>query len=218
MKIVECKQGSAEWHFARLGIPTASQFSRIITPKTRKPSASADSYMHELLSEWLLGMPAGGAVSTPWMQRGTEQESSARMYFEIQTARFVREVGLCVRAGAGCSPDGLLDDDEGLEIKCPSAVTHIATMLNGTDEHFAQIQGSMWVTERKAWFLLSYNPSIPSSITRIERDESYMAALDVAVPDFVAKLGAARQKLLDLGCTPATQLNPEFAATLHGSN
>ena len=57
MIALDLQQGSAEWVKARLGIPTASQFSRIIT-STGKLSGQADGYMHELLAESLLGEPA----------------------------------------------------------------------------------------------------------------------------------------------------------------
>ena len=56
MIVLNCKQGSDEWIQARLGIPTASQFHRIITPKTMKPAASAEGYIDQLVAEYLLGV------------------------------------------------------------------------------------------------------------------------------------------------------------------
>ena len=41
----------------RLGIPTASQFSRIVTP-TGQLSKARDGYLAELLCEWVMGEPA----------------------------------------------------------------------------------------------------------------------------------------------------------------
>ena len=83
MITVECEQGSTQWLNARLGIPTASQFDRILSPKTLKPSASAEGYRHELLAEWLLGEPID-TVNTEWMQRGIELEPRAVQFYEFQ--------------------------------------------------------------------------------------------------------------------------------------
>ena len=62
MIVLDCQQGSEEWYRARLGIPTASNFSAIITPKG-KPTASETRtrYLHKLLAEWALGvcLPSG---------------------------------------------------------------------------------------------------------------------------------------------------------------
>ena len=54
--IEDVEQGSQSWIELRLGIPTASQFSRIVTPGG-KSSSSRDAYMGELLAEWVLGEP-----------------------------------------------------------------------------------------------------------------------------------------------------------------
>jgi hypothetical protein len=55
MKIHNVDQGSPEWHALRCGVPTASEFSKILTPKTMKLSEQAPAYMYRLLGEWMLG-------------------------------------------------------------------------------------------------------------------------------------------------------------------
>lgn len=216
MKIVICKQGTPPWFWARLGVPTASQFSRVLTAKTRKLAAGSESYMHELLAEWLTGIPSS-AEQSGFMERGSEMEAWAVGYYELQRGVSATPVGTCihVEAFAACSPDRLVGDDGGLEIKCPSAKVHIANLLDATDEHYAQAQGNLWITGRKWWDLLSYHPTIPPTIVRIERDEEYIAALAAAMKDFVARLLLAREKLTVRGCTPAAALDPEFVAALN---
>ena len=54
MLVLNCEQGSREWIEARLGIPTASQFSRIVTP-TGQAIKARDGYLAELLCEWVMG-------------------------------------------------------------------------------------------------------------------------------------------------------------------
>ena len=216
MIIIDCKQGSARWHEVRLGIPTSSGFSNIITPKERKPSKSAEKYASALLSAWITGIPADAAESQ-FMQRGTELEPKARRWYEFDRGVTVRQVGFCLLDdhSAGCSPDGLVGDDGLLQIKCPGAAKHIENLIEMTDDHFTQVQGEMFVTGRKWCDLLSYHPEMPPAVARIERDETYLAALQPALAAFTEKLEARRRLLLEKGCKPAAGLAPEFAKTLH---
>ena len=204
MITVECEQGSQAWLNARLGIPTASQFDRILSPKTLKPSASAEGYRHELLAEWLLGEPID-TVNTEWMQRGIELEPRAVQFYEFQRDIETTRIGFCLTDDrlAGCSPDRLVGDDGGLEIKCPSAKVHVGYLIDGVaGAHIAQVQGCMWVTGRAWWDVMSFNPSLPPSLVRVQRDAKFMAALDEALPAFTTKLGEMREKLTAMGCTP----------------
>ena len=83
MIVLDCQQGDAEWHAARMGIPTASAFHRIITPAKLSPSAQAEDYMNELLTEWLLGKASdfGGNF---WTERGQALEPLARAWYAME--------------------------------------------------------------------------------------------------------------------------------------
>lgn len=208
-------QASPEWYWARLGIPTASQFSRILTAKTRKLAAGSETYMHELLSEWLTGVPFNSDLGG-FVERGTMLEPEAVAWYEWTQGVSTRQVGFCLRDDrkVGCSPDRLVGDDGGLEIKCPAAKGHVANMLNMTEDHYAQVQGCMWITGRAWWDLVSYHPEIPSVWVHIERDEEYIGQLASAVDEFLARLAAAREKLIAQGAQPATKLDPAFEASI----
>jgi len=203
-------QGSAEWIQARLGKPTASNFDRVITPKTRKPSASADKYMWMLLAEWLSGHSLDDYVSQ-LMERGTEMEESAVRFYELQRDLETQAVGFCLRDDGlvGASPDRLVGDDGLLEIKCPSMVTHIGYLLNpdGLDAYNCQAQGQLWITGRQWVDLLSYNPELPPSLVRYHRDEEFIAALEAAVNQFIERLAFSKERLIALGCTPIEARN-----------
>ena len=204
MIVVECIQGSPEWLTARLGLPTASQFHRVLTPKTLKLSSSADAYRNELCAEWLIGEPIDPAANE-WMQRGTELEPQAVAYYEAQRDVDTTEVGLCLTDDrlAGCSPDRLIGDDGGLEVKCPSAKVHVGYLLKGVEgDHMAQVQGCLFVTGRQWWDVMSFNPAMPPSIVRVERDPKFMAALEAALENFTTALADMREKLLAMGCKP----------------
>ena len=53
MIIHECVQGTTEWLQLRSGIPTASNFEKILT-KSGKKSASQERYMFALLAERMM--------------------------------------------------------------------------------------------------------------------------------------------------------------------
>ena len=207
MKVLSCAQGSAEWHRARLGRPTASHFHEIITPKTRKPSTSANAYMMRLLAEWIIGVPSD-AASSGFMERGIHlEEPAARQYAYMRDVDPVK-IGLVLRDDemvAG-SPDRLIGDDGLLEVKTPSATIHVQHLLEGFDGHFCQVQGCLWLTGRRWADLMSYSPEMPPVIVRMERDNGFIEALVAEVDSFVHRLLEARARLLDLGCKPAERL------------
>ncbi len=205
---LDCPQGSDEWIEARLGIPTSSQFHRIITPKTGKLSSQADGYAHELLAEELLGHPIDESASD-FMARGTALEKSAVEFYEFQRDMNTQRVGVILRDDGltGCSPDRLVGDDGGLEIKCPSAKVHVSYMLGqDADTYKCQVQGALWITGRAWWDWLSYNPELPPVLIRFERDEEFIAKLAAAVDQFIEYLYECRLKLVATGYLSAERV------------
>lgn len=201
MKIMQMEQGSAEWMDARLGIPTASRFSDIITPKTLKPSSSSTEYRNQLLAEWLLGYAIdwsnGGSA---WTDRGREMEAEARSFYEMQFDVDVARVGFVTRddGRVGGSPDGLVGTDGGVEIKCPALHTHIGYLLDPQTlaaKYRAQVQGYLYLTDRQWWDVLSYTPALPHVRARVERDPKFVAAFEAALEVFLADMDACRARL-----------------------
>lgn len=198
MKIINVEQGSQEWVQARLGIPTASRFDRIVTP-TGQLSKSATDYMYELIAESIIGQPCENGKSQ-FMERGTELEDEAVALYEFEKNINVKRVGFCLTDDGlvGCSPDGLIGEDGGLEIKSPAAKNQIGYVLN--DQSFypkykPQVQGNLYVAEREWWDLLSFNPVLPSPIVRIYRDEEYIGKLEQALAEFNEKMLELREKI-----------------------
>ena len=204
------EQGSPEWIAARIGIPTASQFSRAIT-KTGALSASRGKYVCELLAEWILGAALDPYVSE-WMERGLDLEESARAWYELQRGCTVEPGGFHVYdrgdgSLAGASPDGLIAKDGLLEIKSPSPGVHVSNLLN-MDQHRTQVQGQLWVCgkERRWCDVVSYHPDMPSAIVRVPRDDDYIGKLELAVGALQDDLRAAAVKLVRDGYVDADKL------------
>lgn len=201
---IECEQGSDEWYAARLGIPTASCFSKIITPKTMKPSASAIPYRHKLLAEWLMGLSLD-FVNTEVMERGKGLEAEAVRWYEFETDCDTEAVGFMTTDDGlvGCSPDRLVGANGLAEIKCPLPHTHVGYLLDGVDDAYrCQLQGQLWVAEREWVDFVSYHPTMPKVKIRVQRDEPFILALREAVEAFCESMEQGKQQLIELGAVP----------------
>lgn len=195
MRIHPADQSSAAWMLARLGVPTASQFHRIITPARLDYSSAADGYINELVAERILGEPLE-EVSTAAMERGSDLEDDARDWYSMIYDVEVREVGLCLRddMDVGASPDGLVGDDGGVEIKCPGLANHIGNLRAGEvlTAKPTQVHGALWVTGREWWDVISYHPGAPEQVVqRVLRDEKWMTAFDEHMATFMAQYAEA---------------------------
>jgi hypothetical protein len=197
MIVINHPQGSPEWLAARVGRATASRFSDVLAMTRNGEAAVRRNYRAELVVERLTGTPASQFVSFD-MKLGTEREPFARSEYEARFGAFVIETGFCQHDTllAGSSPDGLIDDDGGIEIKCPSRSTHVGylSLQPGTPppEYMAQIQGNLWVTERKWWDFVSFNPEFPENTRlirrRVARDDQYIATLAAGVEAFLQEV------------------------------
>jgi hypothetical protein len=194
----DVEQGSLEWMQVRLGIPTASQFDRIVTPKKMAPATAADGYRAELLAEYLLGQPLEWGTSG-WMERGTDMEDEARRWYAFERDVDVEKVGFVTSAcgRAGGSPDGLVGDDGGIEIKCLSAKNHVRHMLGESiaTHHVGQVQGYLWLTGRKWWDVISYHPDLPSVVERVTPNAEWVNAFEPALEAFSKKLESEKERL-----------------------
>lgn len=191
---LDVEQGSDAWFEARRGIPTASNFKRILTAGGRR-SDSAPQYLRELLREHHNGRRPPEV--NHWMTRGIELEPEARMVYEELAGVTVAQTGLVYLDDArmvAASPDGLVGAHGLLEIKCPMLDTHMAYLESARvpAAHVPQVQGQLWVTGRRWCDFFSYHPDLPPLLIRVRRDEDYIAKLRAAVLLFVDTLLAAR--------------------------
>lgn len=170
-------QGSEEWLQARVGVVTASNFSKVFTT-AGKLSTSREGLINQLIAENLTGKPTETFKSDA-MQRGNELEATARMIVEMNLGISIEEVGLIKMANheIGCSPDGLFDDGKcGVELKCPLAHTHCAYLRAGKlpSTYIQQVQGSMLVLGIDTYIFSSYHPDMKPFIIEVKRDNKLL--------------------------------------------
>lgn len=188
--IIDCEQNSPEWIEARRGIPTASNFAKILAKgegKTRR------RYLLDLAAERLTGDIAE-CFTNEHMERGHAMEDDARQFYAFQFDADPQHVGFIrndhIRAGA--SPDSLLGNDGLLEIKTKLGALQLGVLEDGRlpPEHVAQVQGQLWVSRRAYCDFVSYWPKLPLFVKHVERDEAYIATLVQAIADFNGELDA----------------------------
>lgn len=183
-------QGTPEWLIARLGLPTASEFCKIITPARGELSKSARCYAQQLVAETLMGEPLDtGIGNLEWVARGKLLEPQAVQQFEFGLDIETHQVGFittdCGRIG--CSPDRLIiGQNECLEIKCPSPQVHIGYLTDGPGlDHKVQLQGQLAVGEFAVCNFFSYHPQLPPAVYRVERDEPFITKMRAALAEFL---------------------------------
>jgi putative phage-type endonuclease len=191
MIILDVEQGSPEWFSARLGIPTASMFDKIITT-TGQPSKSAANYAFAVAGERLSGRVEEGYTNAA-MERGKELESEARELYEFVSGCEVKQIGLVYKDENrlfSCSPDGLIGNDGGVEIKCPSIGVHTRYLYGNKcpTDYYQQVQGCLFVTGRKWWDFVSYYPDVEPLIVRCYPDRKFQDALSREIEKFCSEV------------------------------
>lgn len=187
IEIIDCEQNSPEWIAARCGVVTASRFKDILA---KGEGRMRTRYLHDLAAEICRGWPEDDGYSNTHMERGHAMEDEARRIYALLTDNEPQRVGFIKDGRIGCSPDSLIGDDGGLEIKSALGHIQIERLKRGAlpGEHAAQVQGSMWVTGRAWWDYCSYAADLPPLVLHIKRDEAYIAQLSKAVEAFVEEL------------------------------
>jgi putative phage-type endonuclease len=198
MIILNDEQGSPEWLASRLGRPSASMFSNLITT-SGKPSSSAKKYIAEMVAERLTGR-SKPFYTNEHMERGNFLEPEAREAYEFITDFEVVETGFILDDSEefGCSPDGLVSTDGGLEIKCPSDSVHVSYLRAGKvpAKYYQQVQGCMWITGRDWWDFMSYHPEMPHLLVRARRNEKFIEAMAEQVLAAVETITTETERLV----------------------
>lgn len=198
-KIHECLQGSDEWLALRVGKVTASELDRIVDRKfEQRTGEGPKTFLYEKAAEAFRGKPLPGFSS--WeTEEGQIMEDEAVRWFSAFTTHKMSKVGFVETDDGlfGASPDSLLDEDGGLEIKAPQVTNQIRYFLEGRvpPDYIAQVHGCLFATGRPWWAFVSYRRHFPPVVIRVERDEEICAKIAEAVSAFHVKLTAALERL-----------------------
>lgn len=209
MNLANLDQGTIEWLLARVGRVTASRICDVMSYLSRGPkkggeSASRYNYKIELAAGRITGLPQED-FDSPDMRWGREQERFARAFYETKFEVMADQVGFIVHPDmpfAGASPDSLVGDDGGLEIKCPRTTTHFKWwyqyIKHGIvpEEHQEQCLFNMDCEEREWWDFMSYDPRVKRPelmglVARMYRDEKRIKEIRAEVRKF-------NQEIIDL--------------------
>lgn len=195
----DLEQGSDAWRKARLGVVTGSAIDGVLTPGKLLPSKST-GYLNQLVAETLIGQPCDDFDGSAWTERGTLMEDEARRWYAFDRDVEIDRVGFITTddGRVGCSPDGLVGEDGGIEIKCPSLKTFVGYATDHDalrDAYVGQTQVFLFVTGRKWIDLVAYNPAFNPVVVRVTPDAKYQAALADVLPKFVARIDAAVELL-----------------------
>lgn len=179
MEIINVEQNTAEWLEVRKGKMTASKATAI-----GNNGKGLESYIIELMAEYY-STSQEEHFSNKHTDRGHELEPIARGIYEFERDVTVEQVGFVQRDEfTGCSPDGLVEKDGIIQIKCVDDTKYFKFILNGESEidsgHIWQCQMELLVTERKWCDLVMYNPNYKKSILvyRILPDKEKFKALE----------------------------------------
>lgn len=188
--INDIEQGTDKWLSLKAGVVSSSEFHRVITPKGKE---SQDS---NFLIEKAIERKTGRLYSTFAsydMKRGIELQPEATALCELILDVEIHEIGFCFldeNRKIGASTDGLIEEDGAFEVKCPRGVTHWHYLDAGVlpSEYIPQVQGEMWVTDRKWCIFMSYYPGLDPLIIKVKRDDDYIQKLQRCVRRFVYQL------------------------------
>lgn len=191
-KIIECTQGTEEWFAARKGKMTASHATAI-----GNCGKGLDTYAHEVVAGHFETAREEGFTSD-YMERGKELEDQARNLYEIEKEVTVQQVGFIeLDEWTGCSPDGLVGEDGGLEIKCKKNVEHAKAIMYGKIDtgHEWQVQMNLLITGRQWWDYALYNPNFKKNllIFRIVPDKEKQEKLKAGLAQGKAQIEALKK-------------------------
>lgn len=189
----DIEQGTPEWFACRAGIPTASNFATVMAKGEGK---TRSQYMRKLAGEILTG-EISEQFSNAHTDRGNEMEGDARATYAFINDVQMTQVGFIRNGNKGASPDSLVGDKGGLEIK--TALPHIQIDRLILDrlppEHKAQVQGNLWIAEREWWDFVSYWPKLPLLTVRVYRDEDYIKTMSDEIDRFNDELAALVERI-----------------------
>jgi exodeoxyribonuclease (lambda-induced) len=174
------EQYSKEWFDNRMGKITSSTiWNLIVEPKEKikkdagELSSTTKDYLMSKLAERLTGVQR--EFKSDATAHGLELEAEALMHYMTMTKNVVSECGYIEKITGlyGGTPDGLVNDDGIIQVKCPYNYTNhihyglidsVAFFKAKYREYYWQCQSDMLVAERTFCDFVSYCPDMPDKL------------------------------------------------------
>lgn len=198
------QQRTEDWIKSRLGCVTASRISDLMTKTKSSYAACRKNYMAQLICERLTGEPTESFTSAA-MQRGIDSEPVAREMYQLREFDVhIQEVGFILHPTIprlGASPDGLVDDDGLIEIKCPNTWTHLEFLKSGQPkrQYILQMQTQMLCTGRNWCDFISFDDRLPPNLSykclRIYQDDQLATEIETEVIQFLRELDSEMESI-----------------------
>lgn len=198
------EQGTEEWMEIRCGrLGGTAAAALLVNGRNRLGiGAGLQTLIYKNAAALIVG-DEGENHTNEWMVRGSELEADARMRYEQETFCEVEQVGYISNGDyLGYSPDGMVENDGLIEIKCPSAAEFVrfADTLEIDPAHMAQMQWGMWLTGRKWCDYIMYHPDFHPGdllVIRVEPDEETHATYDEKVQVYISEMDRILAKIAD---------------------
>lgn len=200
MKIHSIPQGHKDWFKLRMGKVTASELGNLLTPEFKpRTGETPRTYLFSKLAEEWRGEPLIhlGSWAT---EQGQVRQDEAIPWLALEKDWDIREGGFLETDDglAGCSPDGLVGDNLGVEVKCAEPTNHVRYLVEGIlpKAYVTQVYGSLFVSGFPSWIFCAYQRGFPPLILEIHRDEAIMSKIDEAIDLFHEKLDEGRRRMI----------------------
>ena len=128
MQWIDIQQNTPEWEELRVGRVGGSSIAKVMANYGKAFGKPAQELAERIALEQLQGKAVGSNYTNEHMQRGHAEEPIARDLYEKETFSEVTNGGYYIESeDVGVSPDGLVDNDGMIEIKCVIYSVHFQT-------------------------------------------------------------------------------------------
>lgn len=202
---VDVEQNTDEWFDMRAGKLTSSKLGIVMAKFGQAFGDPAKKYAKVIAVEQIRNAPVASSFSNDHMERGHEQEPLARALYEQETFSTVDNGGFFCSDKVGCSPDGLVQKDGVIEIKCVIANIHYDNVKrqNIDPQYKWQGIGNLKFTSRDWLDFISYCDDYPIGkqlfVHRIRKEEftEQYEMIDQRIDEFMSLVRANKETILN---------------------
>lgn len=219
-------QYTPEWDAVKCGVLSASKIDSILTAGKMEfaENGGCRELVDSIACQRIMKKRHPEFISYD-MRRGLIEEQSARELYSDNYA-YAKECGFVTNDKwgftLGCSPDGVVDEDGGIEIKSrlPKLQFGVIRAANVPDEFRFQIQATLMITERPWWDFISYAGDMNMLTIKVESDKDIQDAIATAADTFETRVKSAVEeygnriadKTLRILPTPETIMDYEITS------